>query len=419
VSSYLVRHAASVASGILAWSPALILEGARQVGKSTLVRHLGGERGVTVASFDDAAVRDAAAEDPEGFVAQAGDGTLVLDEVQRAPNIALAVKAAIDADRRPGRFILTGSSSLLRLRGLADSLAGRAGRLTLYGFSQGELAGTDDDFAQVVAAGALSEASGFESPLGRSDYVRLVTTGAYPEPQGLDERQRHRWFDSYGTALLYRDLPELRRVVDPARAVALLRILAANQAGELVKARMAREAGLPASTVDGYLDLLGHLGLIRLLPPWTPNLTEREIGRPKGLLLDSGLAARLDRLTTDQLASFEYGKAFGSLLESFVASELLRQQTWTAEEFDLFHYRDRNGTEADLVLELSGGRVIGLEVKAAASFQAGQFKGLKFLRDKLGDRFLAGIVLNTGPAGYRFSDRLYGLPISALWRLAA
>ena len=199
--------------------------------------------------------------------------------------------------------------------------------------------------------------------------------------------------------------------------MALLRLLAANQSGEVVKARLAQEADIPAGTVSSYLDLLSDVWLFASLPPWTPNLSQREIARPKGLIIDSALAMRLCRLAADHLTSIPYSKVFGSLLEGFVAAELLRQQTWTDTSFDLYHYRDRTGHEVDLIMELSGGQVIAIEIKAATSFQASHFATLKMLRDQLGDRLTAGIVLNTGTAGYRFSDKLYGLPVSALWSL--
>ena len=418
MNQLLTRHVSEVAHDILSYMPGLIIEGARQAGKSTLADCLAQSHpGAVTANLDDQPIRDAARDDPAGFVAQAGSGLLVVDEVQHLPELTLAIKTAIDHDRRPGRFVLTGSSSLWRLQGLADSLAGRVGRLHLFGFSQGELTEKLDDFASVIAGAPEQQIVSFTSSLQRDDYARLVAQGAYPPTVGLTERQRARWFDDYLQGLIRRDLPELRRQVDPARAESLLRLLAANQAGELVKARLANESGIPASSVDDYLDLLGDLWLYATLPPWTPNLTQREIGRRKAFVVDSGLTTRLSRLTAEHLSSYSYGKAFGSLLEGFVAAELLRQRTWSATSFDLFHYRNRTDLEIDLIIELGGGFVIALEVKAATSFQANQFKHLKVLRDRLGDRLIAGIVLNTGQTGYRFSERLYGLPLSALWSL--
>jgi len=413
----LTRHAEPVAREILSYMPALIIEGARQVGKSTLASQLAADGRGMVVTLDDQPTREAAEEDPPGFLAQAGGRLLVIDEVQRFPELTLAVKTAIDRDRQPGRFIMTGSSSLWRVRGLADSLAGRTGRLNLYGFSQGELAGRTDDFMAAVSHGLPDPMPSFTSRWVRDDYVQAVTAGAYPAVRTMTDRQQRRWFGDYVEGLVRRDMPELRRMVDPDRAESVLRLLAANQAGELIKARLAQESGIPATSIDGYLDLIVDLWLATTLPSWTPNLTQREIGRRKSFVVDSGLAAFLSRLTAAQLGTADYGVAFGSLLEGFVAAELLRQQTWSATDFDLYHYRARTGAEVDLVAELSGGGVVAVEVKAATSFQASQFRHLRTIRDELGDRFLAGLVLNTGRSGYRFADRLYGLPVSALWEL--
>ena len=354
-----------------------------------------------------------------GFVAQAGDRQLVIDEIQRLPALTLAVKAAIDRDRRPSRFILTGSSSLLRVRGTADSLAGRVGRLTLYGLSQGELLHRPDDFTTIVTADP-ARLTHLETQLQRSDYAELLAIGAYPDVRNATERSRSIWFDSYLRGVIGRDLPELRREARPARSLAILRTLAGRQSAELVKAKLAQETAVPASTITGYLDLLHDVGLIASIPPWTPKIADREIARPKSFVIDSGVAMWLARLAPAQLGQLEYRDAFAGLLESFVAAELLRQRTWSTRDFSIFHYRNRNknNEEVDLVLELNDGSIIAVEVKSSTSFSASHFKGLVSLRDQLGPRFVAGIVLNTGTSGYRYSDRLYGAPVSALWELS-
>ena len=410
----LSRHIERIARDTLDFMPGLIIEGARQVGKSTLAQQLANGDAFYV-NLDDPQVRTAAEEDSAGFIAQAGERRLIIDEIQRMPELTLVIKAAIDRDRRSGRFILTGSSSLLRVRGLADSLAGRVGRLLLYGFSQGELAGKVDDFATAIKGASTQEILSHTTTLGRSDYAQLVVEGAYPAIADESVQRRQRWLDSYLQGLVGRDIPELRRVFDPGRAMSLLRLIAANQAGELVRARLANEAGIPATTISAYLDLLADTWLIATVPSWTPNLSRRETARPKNIIIDSGLATRLARLSAPHLAGHNYSQAFGALLEGFVVSELLRQQTWTTSGFELFHYRDRAGAEVDLILELDGAQIIAIEIKAATTFQTSQFKHLKALRDKLGDQLIAGIVLNTGTTGFRFSDRLYGLPVSALW----
>jgi len=185
-----------------------------------------------------------------------------------------------------------------------------------------------------------------------------------------------------------------------------------------VPARLSRDTGIPAGTVTGYLDLWQSVGLLTIVPPWTPNLTKREAGRSKAFLPDSGLALRATRMTAAQLLTTENLEAFGSFLEAFVAAELLRQRTWSAVDFELFHYRDRDGMEVDLIIEVAGSGILAVEVKASTSFRGDQFNSLRKLRDRLGNRFLAGFVLNTGKTGYRYADRLYGLPICALWEFS-
>jgi len=413
----IARHAEPVARELLEHFPGLVIEGARQVGKSTLAGMLAADDAVLV-NLDDEATLAAAQADLTGFVNQAGSRQLVIDEIQQLPELTRAVKSSIDADRRPGRFILTGSSSLLHVRGLSDSLAGRVARINLFGISRGEELGVLDDFIADFLRDPtkLLNAS---STVSRSDYAHLLARGAYPEVLQMSPNIRNTWIDSYLSGILERDLPEIRRLVQPDRALAVMRTIAGRQSAELVKARLAQDTAIPARTVTGYLDLLQDVGLIAIIPPFTPNLAKREIGRPKAMILDSALAVRLARTTAEQLSQVSYSEAFGAMLESFVAAELLRQRTWAKQPFNLFHYRDSDGAEVDLVMELDDGSIIGVEVKAATSFSQKQFTGLTALRDGLGERFIAGIVLNTGNHGYRYADRLYGAPISALWDFGA
>lgn len=414
----IARHVEAPAREALNYSPVLIIEGARQVGKSTFASMLAPT--ATRLSLDVPAIRDAAASDPMGFVSHGGAEPLVIDEVQHAPELMLAIKASVDADRRPGRFILTGSASLLRVRGLSDSLAGRARRLTLYGLSQGELRRRRDDIVTALLDPTRRDAlAKFTSKVTRDDYVETVIAGAYPEPRTFPQRVRNAWFDDYLTGVIGRDLSDLRRTVQPDRVHSLLRILATRQSEELVKGRAASDAGIPATSVEGYLDLLRDVHLYQPIPPWTPNLTKRETGRPKVLVNDSGLAARLAGVTASQLRGLLHQEVFGHLLEGFIACELLRQQGWSDTDFRLFHYRDRNGLEVDLVAELDDGRVLAFEVKSASSYLGRQFAGLRALQERLGDRMVAGVVLTTAAEGYRYAPGLWGLPLAALWELSS
>lgn len=412
MTELLPRHLEPVAREAMGHSPVVIVEGARQVGKSTFARMIAPE--AEFLTLDRQSVRDAAAADPDGFVAQ--PGTLIIDEIQHLPELTLAIKAAVDEDRRPGRFLLTGSASLLRVRGLTDSLAGRARRLTLFGLSEGEAAQTDDDFiARLCEAGCESEIPRFTTQVAREDYVELLVRGSYPEARFLPPRVRSAWLDDYVEGVIGRDLSDIRRQVQPARARSLLRILAARQSEELVKGPIAELAGLPSSTVTGYLDLLADVHLHQPLPPWSPNLVAREVGRSKVHVNDTALCVRLAGITALQLNNRIQQELFGRLLEGLVTSELRKQQTWSQQDFQLFHYRTRDGLEVDLIAELADGRVLAFEIKASTSYNGKQFAGLAALRDRLGDRFLGGFVLGTAGAGYRYAPKLWGLPISAIW----
>nr|WP_280801328.1 ATP-binding protein [Arthrobacter pigmenti] len=393
-----------------------MVQGARQVGKSTFAQMVTAGTPSRTVTLDSEETRAAAEADAPGFVQQHPQGTLVIDEIQRMPSLTLAIKATVDEDRRPGRFLLTGSSNLLHHRGIQDSLAGRAASIDLFGLSIGELHGRKDDLVGTLV-GSLKDSApaSFSTNWERRRTVDSICAGSYPGLIQLSGRLHSTWVDSYLQRVIERDATDLRTVYQPARLKSLLRLIAANQSGELVKARLAEQAGLPATSITAYLDLLGSLYLVHTVEPWTPNLTKREVGRPKSLVTDSGVAARLNGASAARLQDVSSADHLGGLLEGFVTAELLKQQTWTSEPFRLFHFRDRTGAEVDLVIELDDGSVIGIEVKSSTSFNAKQFTGLKFLRDNLGDRFLGGVVLNTGQRGYRFAEKLWGLPVAALW----
>ena len=320
----------------------------------------------------------------------------------------------MDEDRRPGRFLVTGSADLLSLPGAQESLAGRAETVTLYGLSQGELRSVQEGFVDAVLGGdpgALAE----PVEMSRADYMELICAGSYPEPQARHGRRRQAWFDNYLARVLSRDAAEVSGLHHLDRLPVLLRLLAANSAGELVRSRMAEASGVPASSLGAYLQVLETLHLTHTLPAWGRNLTSRVTDRPKVALLDTGLAARLANVTATALAPGVASDVAGGLTEAFVAGELRRQLAGSASAPTLFHFRDRNGLEVDLVLADGQGRVAGIEVKAASTVRAGDFRGLAALRDRLGDQFRSGVVLHTGSRVLPFGDRLTALPLAALW----
>ncbi|WP_121257976.1 ATP-binding protein [Nocardioides ferulae] len=408
------RHARELVEETLADTPITVIQGARQVGKSTLAREVVVGRDATVLSLDAAAAYGAARADPDAFVRQT-DGLLVIDEVQRVPELVRAMKDAVEEDRRPGRFLVTGSADLLHIPGTEESLAGRAETVVLYGLSQGELAGHREDFVDRLLAGDERALSARVGTLSREEYLEAVCAGSFPEPLTRVGRRRSAWFDNYVKRITTRDAQSLSRLAHLDRLPDLLRLLAANTSGELVKARIAKDAGIPETSLPGYLDLLETLYLIQVLPAWGDNLTKRVTGRPKVALLDTGLAARLNHVTPAAMAPGAVSDAAGGLFESFVSGELRRQLVWAQTPARLFHFRDRDGREVDIVIESDGRRVAGVEMKAAGSVSQRDFKGLALLRDKLNDRFAMGVVLYTGRQPLPFGDRLWALPYSALW----
>lgn len=407
------RFAQRLVEETLKDTPITVIQGARQVGKSTLARMVA-DREAQVVSLDGAANYNAARADPDAFVRQT-DRLLVIDEVQRVPGLIRAMKDAVEADRRPGRFLITGSANLLEIPGTEESLAGRAETIVLYGLSQGELTRHREDFTDRLLAGNERSLRPRGATLTRPEYLDIVCAGSYPEPLGRQGRRRTAWFTNYINRIMARDVQDLSRLQHLDRLPDLLRLLAANTSGELVKARFAKQAGIPETSLPGYLELLESLYLIHTLPAWGDNLTGRVIGRPKVALLDTGLAARLNHVTPAAMAPGAVSQVTGGLLESFVAAELRRQLVWADTAAQIFHFRDRDGREVDIVLESEDRRVAGVEMKAAGSVSKSDFRGLTFLRDKLRDRFTLGVVLHTGTDALPYGDRLWALPYSALW----
>ena len=409
------RNTESLGNQLLGHFPITVIQGARQVGKSTLAQILGKQRGAQYYSLDDVSVRDSLIADPVGFIDSHASQTLIIDEVQLLPELLHTVKASVDQNRRPGRFLLTGSANLLRLYGDTDSLAGRAVTLRLRGFSQGELHSHTDDFIHKIHDADFNPLS-FSSSWAKNDYAHALATGGFPDVSALPEPLQFRWFDGYLSRVLERDAAVRSGGSQTQRITTLASLIAANQAGELVKARLSEQAGIPQSSIQTYLDALDSIYLCDQLPPWTPNLTKREVGRKKTMISDSGLAMHMAGLTAEQISGVT-SKAMGGVLEAFVVQELLKQQEWSSKRYTLSHYRDRDGIEVDVIVELSSGEIYAFEVKASATYKADQFRSLTYLRDKLGDRFLGGFVLGTAPQGYRFADKLWGLPVSALWSI--
>jgi len=325
----------------------------------------------------------------------------------------LAIKQVVDKDRRPGRFLLTGSANPLLLPQVADSLAGRMEILTLYGFTQGELMGQKDGLLDKVFS---------EDPLVASSASRIddlserLCIGGFPEVALSRRRDQRRaaWFESYIDSFVHRDIRDLANISGALEIPNMLKLLATRACQPLNLTDLARQLTIQPTTFRRYLALLEVTYFLSELPAWTVNLGKRVTKAPKLLVHDSGMLCHLLGLTPAKIV-YE-SVVFGQVLENFVANELLRQLGWSETRARLYHFRAHSGEEVDLVLEAADGRVVGIEVKTSQSLGASDWKGLKFMRDALGDRFHRGIVLYNGPQSLPLGKNLQALPLAALWQ---
>ncbi|WP_165241493.1 ATP-binding protein [Corynebacterium lizhenjunii] len=397
--------------------PVLKIQGARQVGKSTLAKLLVEGRESVYKSLDREQFREQAEEDADFFVESPREATVVVDEIQRVPKVSLAVKNAVDEDRRPGRFILTGSSDFARVRGHKDSLAGRAVGIKVYPLSLAERVGTlgAGTFIDRVCTGRIGPGVRPSQTCTRDEMAELVEVGGYPVVQSLKGKQRRAWFKAYIEDVVGIDVVDQGHTPYPGRLQAVLRMLAAQQAQELVKATLARETSIPETSITGYIDVLQRIYLVELLRPWSRNLVSREKAKPKILVNDSGLAAYLTGRTRKQwLDPQESASGFGHVVEAALVQELLAQRGWAETDYEVYHWRDRTGKEVDIVVECADGSVIAFEVKTGAP-RAKHFETLKLFRQLLGDKFLAGFVLADAAEVSPWSPKLFSAPWSILW----
>lgn len=391
-------------------SPVVLIHGPRQCGKTTLARLVGDEAGFAYFTFDDDVQRAAAQADPVGYVADLPEQA-VLDEVQRVPELFTSLKAAVDARRKPGRFILTGSANVLLVPKLADSLAGRMDILRLHPLSQAELCGKPCGFLSTLFASSFKAGpSGLR--LGKT-LADQVAAGGFPAALArVSQRRRTTWYRDYADTLIQRDIRDLARI-SALDALPRLLALAAGQTASLVNvSELAAPFQISRQTIREYLTLLSRIFLLDELPPWHSNRMKRLVKTPKLHVGDTGLACALLGLNGGTLWADR--SLFGRLLETFVYQELRRLASWRDEAVTFSHFRDKDQVEVDVVLEFEG-RVAGVEVKAASTVTSDDFKGLRKLKDAVQNNFAAGVVLYDGDAVAGFGDRLHAVPIARLW----
>ncbi|MDP1857197.1 MAG: ATP-binding protein [Gemmatimonadaceae bacterium] len=391
-------------------TPAVLIHGPRQSGKTTLARTVGEPRGYRYLSFDDDAILAAARSDPIGFVAGLPSKT-ILDEVQRIPEIFTSLTTAIDARRTPGRFILTGSANVLLVPRLAESLAGRMGILRLHPLAQSEIEGKRSRFLDRIFS------AGFRSGVGERLGVGLaerIVAGGYPAAITRRAPKRRRaWYRDYVGTQIQRDVRDIARIRS-LDALPKLLSLAASHAAQLINvADLAAQFELTRQTIHEYVTVLERVFLLERLPAWHNNRLSRLVKRPKLHMGDTGVACALLRI--DALALHDDRTRLGSMLETFVLQELRRQSSWRPTPVEFFHFRDRDDFEVDIVVEQGHAAVVGIDVKAAATVTDGDFRGLRKLREAAGTRFAAGVVLYDGSATVRHGDRMFSVPLRALW----
>lgn len=421
MNPHIARRTTAVVAQRMAVEPVVVLQGPRSVGKSTTLHEIAREHAVSIVDLDRPELREAVAADPAAFVV--GASPVCIDEFQKAPVVLDAIKAELNRDLRPGRFLITGSTRFDALPQTAQALTGRVHVVRLLPFSQGEIDGIEENFVRVaiedpsllLSARQSGAAGGSET---RDGYVERVCRGGMPLAVARPEADRNRWFDDYVRVSLERDLAELARIRQKAKLPLLLARLAGQTAQSLNMSAVARSVGLDPTTADNYTRLLEDLFLLRRLPAWGRTLRSRATSAPKLHVLDSGVAAHLLRLTPDKLSRLDPAALteFGHLLETFVVGEIIKQVTWLHDPVDVGHWRTRDGDEVDLVLERRDGGVIGIEVKAGSRVTQRDGRGLRKLRDLCGDSFVGGIVLTTGDLAYNLDATISVLPIDRLWR---
>ena len=420
------RFSERIVSARLAYSPAVLIHGPRQCGKTTLAQEIGESRGYRYYTLDDREFLAAAKADPGRLVAQLPERA-VLDEVQKAPGLFPALKIAIDRERVSGRFLLTGSSHVLFVPRLTESLAGRMQTVRLHPLSQCEMAARDSGFPEALLGNDLERRCGESLAASRQDSLfapappsleRRVARGGYPVVQEMSAVNRFAWFDDYLEAQVLRDVRESSDLRRPSELRAILSYAVAQTAGLFVASHLGGTLGMALPTVSRYVGMLERVFLLERLSAWASSLHPRLVRTPKLHLGDTGLACALLQADERSLQSAAGRKLFGPLLETFVFQELRRQLSWRAVAPRMFHFRNWDKVEVDIVLERGMERVAGIEVKAADGVGPGDFRGLRKLKDLAGRRFAAGAVLYGGDEYRRFGADLHAVPLSMLWETA-
>lgn len=404
------RFLATRVRAALADTPAVLIHGPRQCGKTTLARSVGESRGYRYLTFDTDAIVEAARRDPAGFV-DALPPKSILDEVQRVPEIFTSLKAAIDRRRTAGRYILTGSANILFVPRLADSLAGRMGMLRLHPLAQAEIRNKRPRFIDTLFRRGFR--TGIAESLG-AELLARITAGGYPAALERQAGARRRaWYREYIETQIQRDVRDLSRLRSLDTLPKLLAVAASHTARLINVAELSAPFELTRQTIHEHVTVLERIFLVERLPPWHANRLSRLVKRPKLHVTDTGVGCALLGVDAAGLAADR--DLLGQMLETFVLQELRRESSWLPDPPTFFHYRDRDDFEVDVVLQRRNQTLAGVEVKAAATVTEADFRGLRKLRDSAGKRFVAGVVLYDGSATIKFATDLFAVPLRRLW----
>jgi len=392
-------------------TPVIMVNGARQTGKSTLMKGLFPTNCPAYFTLDDMHTLGLARSGPQAFVESLPE-RVILDEVQRVPEIFLSIKLSVDRNRKPGRFFITGSANVMSLPKVTESLAGRIEIHPLWPLSQGEIRGKREGFIDALFS---KEKLPTVKPATIAEVLTLASAGGYPDVQNRTVDRRTGWFDSYISSMMERDVRDLSNIEQLTALPNLLELIASRAGALLNNSDLSRSLELPLTTLKRYLSLLELLFLVVPVRPWFGNFGKRLIKVPKTYLNDTGLLCHL--LGCDVGAISANGTLLGAVFENFIVMELIKQLTWSETRAKIFHFRTVNGQEVDIVLEAANGKIVGIECKASATIKADTFKGLKALKELAGKKFHRGIVLYTGSNVLGFGEDMQAVPVSALWEI--
>lgn len=392
----------------LADTRVVLISGPRQSGKTTLVTDIAAEE-IPFFTLDDATVLAAVNDDPVGFLR--GMDRAVIDEIQRAPDLLLAIKTEVDRDKTPGRFLLTGSANLMTVSRVADSLAGRMEVIKLLPLSRSEILGSKSKFLDNAFSGGQPTV---ETTMLGQELIETVLEGGYPEAITRKRWARKQdWYHNYVDAIVQRDVRDVAQIEQLAIMPKLLNILA-EHSGQLVNySGIGSAVNLNHVTTQKYFRVFESLFIVRTLQPWFTNKLKRLTKSPKLHFLDAGLLAALRGISPETVHKNKM--PFGAILETFVFSEVQKVATWSEQRCSFSHFRDKDKNEVDIVIENRRGEVVGIEVKSSATVSSDDFSGMRKLAKACGDRFIQGIVLYDHDQFVPFADNMFAAPLSCLW----